>query len=100
MMQKNSCMFEFPALLLPTNLGLLMHSQSALTEHMSLNLARFFAQPCITQLEWSLCRQATDDGSHHENYKEWPQVKRFGAARQMRNLGIQIGQCYLEVSWV
>ena len=40
--QKNSCMFEFPAFLPPTNLGLPMHSPSALTEHVSLNLARFF----------------------------------------------------------
>ena len=40
--QKNSSMFEFPAILLPTNLGQPMHSPSALTEHVSLNLARFF----------------------------------------------------------
>ena len=40
--QKNSSMFEFPAFLPPTNLGLPMHSPSALTEHVSLNLARFF----------------------------------------------------------
>ena len=37
---KNSRMFEFPAFLPPTNLP--MHSQSALTEHVSLNLAGFF----------------------------------------------------------
>ena len=37
--QKNSCMVEFPAFLPPTNIGLPMHSQSALTEHVSLNLA-------------------------------------------------------------
>ena len=42
MVQKISCMFEFPAFLPPTNLGLPMHSPSALTEHVSLNLARFF----------------------------------------------------------
>ena len=35
-------MLEFPAFLPPTNLGLLMHSPSALTEHVSLNLARFY----------------------------------------------------------
>ena len=35
-------MFKFPAFLLPANLGLPMHSLSALTEHVSLNLARFF----------------------------------------------------------
>ena len=40
--QKNSCVFEFPAFLPPTNLGLPMHNPSALTEHVSLNLARFF----------------------------------------------------------
>ena len=40
--QKNSSMFEFPAFLLPTNLGQPMHSPSALTEHVSLNLAWFF----------------------------------------------------------
>ena len=33
--------FEFPALLLPTNLKQLMHSQSALAEHVSLSLVRF-----------------------------------------------------------
>ena len=44
--QKNSCcMFEFPAFLPPTNLGLPMHSPSALTEHVSLNLAMYF---CLT----------------------------------------------------
>ena len=32
-------MFEFPALPLPTNLGQPMHSPSALTEHVLLNLA-------------------------------------------------------------
>ena len=35
-------MFELPAFLPPTNLGLPMHSLSALTEHVLLNLARFF----------------------------------------------------------
>ena len=40
--QKNSCMFEFSAFLPPTNLGLPMHISSALTEHLSVNLARFF----------------------------------------------------------
>ena len=40
--KKNSCMFEFPAFLPPVNLGLPMHSPSALTEHVSLILARFF----------------------------------------------------------
>ena len=35
-------MFELPAFTPPTNLGQPMHSQSALTEHVSLNLARFF----------------------------------------------------------
>ena len=34
--------FESLAFLLPTNLGLPMHSPSALTEHVSLSLARFF----------------------------------------------------------
>ena len=38
---KNSYMFEFPSFLPPTNLGLPMHSSSALTEHVTLNLARF-----------------------------------------------------------
>ena len=40
LVQNNSCMLEFPAFLPPTNLGLPMHSPSALTEHVSLNLAR------------------------------------------------------------
>ena len=35
-------MFEFAAFLLPTNLGKPMHSPSALTEHVSLNLAGIF----------------------------------------------------------
>ena len=42
MVQKNSCMFEFPAFLPPTNLELLMHSPSALTEHESLNFAETY----------------------------------------------------------
>ena len=41
--QNKSCMFEFPAFLLPTNLGLPMHSPSALKEHVS---KYFFARPC------------------------------------------------------
>ena len=41
-MQKNSCLLQFPPILLPTNLGLPLHSPSALTEHVSLNLARFY----------------------------------------------------------
>ena len=50
MVQNNSCMVEFPAFLPPTNLGLPMHSPSALTEHVSLNLARFFLlDPVLTQ---------------------------------------------------
>ena len=40
---KNSCMFEFPAFLPPTNLGLPMHSPSVLTENMLLNLASYFS---------------------------------------------------------
>ena len=40
--QKISCMFEFLAFLLPTNLRLPMSSPLVLTEHVSLNLARFF----------------------------------------------------------
>ena len=42
MLKKNSCMFEFPAFLPPTNLGQQMDSPSALTEYVSLNLAKFF----------------------------------------------------------
>ena len=41
MVQNNSSMFEVPAFLPPTDLGLPMHSPSAQTEHVSLNLARF-----------------------------------------------------------
>ena len=40
--QLNFCMFEFLAFLLPTNLRQPMHSPSALTEHVSLNLAGTF----------------------------------------------------------
>ena len=40
--RKNSSMFEFPAFLLPPNPGQPMHSPSALTEHVSPNLAGFF----------------------------------------------------------
>lgn len=58
--KKNSCTFEFPAFLPPTNLGLPMHSPSALTEHVSLNLGRFFfARPC----SWSTCSWSTRDHS-------------------------------------
>ena len=56
--QKNSCMFEFPASLQPTNLGLPMHSPSALTEHVSLNLARFFLlNPVLTKLDFKAANQ-------------------------------------------
>ena len=41
--QKNSSVLEFPAFLPPTNLGLPKHSPSALTGHVSLNLAFSFA---------------------------------------------------------
>ena len=40
--QKNSRMFKFPAFLLPTSVGQPMHSPSALTEQVSLNLAGTF----------------------------------------------------------
>ena len=40
--KKKSCMFEFPTYLPPTNLGLPIHRPSALTEHVSLNLAGTF----------------------------------------------------------
>ena len=39
---KNSCMFEFPMFLLPTNLGQPIHSLSAMTELPSPNLAVTF----------------------------------------------------------
>ena len=42
MVEKSSCMFAFTTFLLPTNLGLPMHSPSVLTEHVSLNLASVF----------------------------------------------------------
>ena len=48
--QKNSCIFEFPAFLPPSDLGLPMHSPSALV---SLNLARFLL------LDPVLCGQCT-----------------------------------------
>ena len=45
---KISCMLEFPAFLLPTNLGQPIHSPKALTEHLSLNLAgTFFLHPRV-----------------------------------------------------
>ena len=40
--QKNSCMSEFLAFLLPTNLGQPMHSPLALMEHVSLNFSGTF----------------------------------------------------------
>ena len=52
LVQKNSSMFELPAFLPPPNLGLPMHSPSALTEHVSLNLARFFLlDPVLSKME-------------------------------------------------
>ena len=39
--KENSCIYKFPTFLPPTNLWLPMHSPSALTEHVSLNIARF-----------------------------------------------------------
>ena len=52
--QKNSCMFEFAAFLPPTDLGLPMHSPSALTENVSLNLARFFCSTLYAALWWNI----------------------------------------------
>ena len=40
-MQKKGPLFEFPSFLLPTNLGQLVHSQSALTELPSPNFSPF-----------------------------------------------------------
>ena len=40
--QNNSYIFEFPAFMLPINLGQPIHSPLALTEHVSLNLAGAF----------------------------------------------------------
>ena len=55
--QKNACMFEFRAFLPPMNLGLQMHSPSALMEHVSLNLARiFFSRPCRANTQPKLSR--------------------------------------------
>ena len=49
-MQKNSCMFESSRPLSAQWARQPMHSPSALTEHLSPNLARvFFARPCIAQ---------------------------------------------------
>ena len=78
-------MFEFPAFLPPTNLALPMHSPSALTEHVSLNLARFFLldpvyhvfQPSdITHVLMSANKQVTRDwnqcpfvSSYHKHYR-------------------------------
>ena len=47
--QNKSCMFEFPAFLLPTILKQPMHCQSALTEHVSLNLASFFCSTLFVE---------------------------------------------------
>ena len=47
-------MFEFPTFLLPTNLGLPMHIPSALTEHVSQNLARFFCRGLVRNSPLSL----------------------------------------------
>ena len=59
-------MFEFSAFLPPTNLGLPMHSPSALTEHVSLNFTRFFfARPCssfMTYLELKPSAQELNAG--------------------------------------
>ena len=49
--QKNSCMFEFPAFLLLTNLGQPLHSPSALTEHVSLNIAGTFPLDPVLNLK-------------------------------------------------
>ena len=52
--KKNSCLFTFPAYLPPTNLGQPMHSLSALTEHVSMNLAMFFSFDPVSPVHSSL----------------------------------------------
>ena len=49
--QNNSCMFEFLAFLPPTNLGLSMHSPSALMEHVSLS-KDFLLDPVQGPKKW------------------------------------------------
>ena len=60
-MQKNSCMFEFSRPLSAHWPRHPMHSPSALTEHVSLNLARFFVRPCTAPKEpWYQSRARED----------------------------------------
>ena len=87
MVQKNPCMFEFPAFLLPTNLGLPMHSPLALMEHVSLNLARIlFARPCrgIQGISQARC---TPSVSAARNYVYKYVYNYFSAAGQVRAVG-------------
>ena len=45
--QNNSCMFEFPAFLLPTNLGQPMYIPTALTEHVTEISRIFLLNPAV-----------------------------------------------------
>ena len=71
--QKNSSMFEFAAFLLPTNLGQPMHSPSALTEHVALNLAWFFLLYTVLSQSWQWNTTLSDGQIHYKNYNQIPQ---------------------------
>ena len=66
-------MFEFPAFLLPTNLGQPMHSPSAPREHVALNLAWFFLLYTVLSQSWQWNTTLSDGQIHYKNYNQIPQ---------------------------
>ena len=81
-------MFEFPAFLLPTNREQPMHSPSALTEHVSLNLAGTFLLDPV-QLRGAalrLARAAAAVGEHARQGEQRRHLQRQLDAGQHRRL--------------
>ena len=73
--------FEFPTFLPSTNLGLPMHGQSALTEHVSLNLAGIFL---LDPVDWTT---TTDPGALNRPVQKKSPPFEFPAFLPPTNLG-------------
>ena len=64
--QKNSCIFKFPAFLLHTNLGQPMHSPSAMTELPSPNLAGSFSLRAVKGIAQTRLREIAEQSRRRE----------------------------------
>ena len=79
-------MLEFPAFLPPTNLRLPMHSPSALTKHVSLNLARFFfARPCTC-----ICVSVMCTCAYSLSFHKWSCLRYFGVIASWNTFSLQL----------